>query len=139
MAVTWRKRSQNGLKWRKIKIWGHFGGIGRQNSSFCPPKPKKCSFGEIWKIFTFFFLNFGRKKKPFWTKKGPILAQKQVSKIFFSRPIWGAKTFPHLYLTNLAAAIAAVTTKLTLIETPYLAGNSGAKFFQGPCGAGNPC
>ena len=63
---------------------------------------------------------------------------KKVSNIFFSRPLWGAKCYPHFYPTNLAAAIAAVTTKFAENETPYLAGNYGAKFFQGPCSAGNP-
>ena len=80
----------------------------------------------------FFFFEFWSKKKLFWTEKGPILAEKQVSKIFFSRPIWGAKNFPHLYLTNFAAAIAAVTTKLTLIEVPYEGLISEDELIQGP-------
>ena len=54
MAVTWRKRSQNGLKWRKIKIWGAFWGNWEAKLNFLPSKTKKLKilekFGFFWKI-----------------------------------------------------------------------------------------
>ena len=81
----------------------------------------------------FQILDYGRKKRRFWMVIGVILVRKRCPKFFFSRRIWGGKFFPHFYPTNLAAANAAVTTKLTLIKTPYLACRSGGESIQGPC------
>ena len=135
MAVTWRKKVSKRPKMAKNQDLGGISGeSGGKTQLFAFKNQKNEVFGKFG-IFSLFFFEFWSKKKLFWTEKGPILAEKQVSN-FFSRPIWGAKTFPHFYPTNLAAAIAAVTTKLTLIENPYLARNSGAEFFQGPCCAG---
>ena len=91
MAVTWRKRSQICLKWQKNQ---YLGGIlvelGGKTQYFALKNQKNEVFGKFG-IFSLFFLNFGRKK-PFWTKNGPIFAQKQVSKIFFSANL-GCKKF----------------------------------------------
>ena len=97
MAVTWRKRSKNGLKWRKIMIWGAFWGNWEAKLNFLPSKPKKMKFlGNLEFFHLFFFFEFWSKKKPFWTEKGPILVEKQVSKIFFFSANLGCKNFSPL-------------------------------------------
>ena len=128
MAVTWRKKVSKRPKMAKNQDLGGISGeSGGKTQFFAFKNQKNEVFGKFGIFHLFFFLNFGRKKSCFGPKKAQFWPKNRCPN-FFSRPIWGAKKFPHLYLTNFAAAIAAVTTKLTLIKNPYLARNSGAEF-----------
>ena len=76
-------------------LGGILGELGGKTQFFIFKNQKIEIFGKFG-IFSLFFFEFWSKKKLFWTEKGPILVQKTGVQNFFSRPIWGAKTFPHL-------------------------------------------
>ena len=58
---------------------------------------------------------------------------------FFSRRIRGEEVNPHLYPPKLAAANAAVTTKLAENKVPRLGLAPEDEFVQGPGFARGPC
>ena len=75
-------------------LGGILGELGGKTQFFAFKTQKNEVFGKFG-IFSLFF-EFWSKKKPFWTEKGPILVEKQVSKIFFFSANLGCKNFSPL-------------------------------------------
>ena len=84
MAVTWRKKVSKRPKMAKNQDLGGISGeSGGKTQFFAFKNQKNEVFGKFGIFhFFFYFFEFWSKKKLFWTEKGPILAEKQVSKIF---------------------------------------------------------
>ena len=77
-------------------LGGILGELGGKTQFFAFKTQKNELFGKFGIFSLFFFLNFGRKKSRFGPKKAQFWSKNRCPKFFFSRPIWGAKTFPHL-------------------------------------------